>query len=354
MHEEQIDMTEAAPTEAPKEVIKETVVERKGGFFPMLLGGVAAAAIGFGATSYYYQTGPFAASGATGDFAAQFEESEAERTAAQEALSARIDELANAVPATPDTSAIEERIAAVEGNLQSLDTRLTEALTALEQRMTDMEQRPVEAASDAAVSAFENEVNTLRQEVAAQKEEIENMAKEAVEAEAAAEETSRQAMARAALTRVQSALDAGAPYETALADLRANTGADIAASLAGPAADGIPSLTQLIDAYPAHAREALADTRAETADGGAADRVSAFLMNQLGARSLEPKEGDGTDAILSRAEAALKEARLTDALAELDGLPEVAQPAMAPWIEMARTRQDALAAAESLAQTLNN
>ena len=54
------------------------------------------------------------------------------------------------------------------------------------------------------------------------------------------------------------------------------------------------------------------------------------------------------------AEAALKEARLTDALAELDGLPEVAQPAMAPWIEMARTRQDALAAAESLAQTLNN
>lgn len=84
------------------------------------------------------------------------------------------------------------------------------------------------------------------------------------------------------------------------------------------------------------------------------DRVSAFFRTQLGTRSLEPKEGDDPDAILSRAEAALKAGQLDTALAELAAMPEAGQPALAPWIASANARRDALAAATELSQQLNS
>jgi hypothetical protein len=81
--------------------------------------------------------------------------------------------------------------------------------------------------------------------------------------------------------------------------------------------------------------------------------VGAFLRAQLGVRSLEPREGDDADAILSRAEAALAEGRLGDALAEIETLPEGARAAMSGWAAEATARRDALAAAEALSAELN-
>ena len=49
--------------------------------------------------------------------------------------------------------------------------------------------------------------------------------------------------------------------------------------------------------------------------------------------------------MLSRAEAALAEGRLSDALAEIEALPETARAAMADWAAQARSRADALVAA---------
>jgi hypothetical protein len=77
------------------------------------------------------------------------------------------------------------------------------------------------------------------------------------------------------------------------------------------------------------------------------------LRAQLGVRSLEPREGDDTDAILSRAEAALAGGRLGDALAEIETLPEAARAATSDWAARATARHDALAAAEELSAQLN-
>ena len=62
-----------------------------------------------------------------------------------------------------------------------------------------------------------------------------------------------------------------------------------------------------------------------------------------------PRAGDGPDAILSRAEAALAGDDLDAALAELDALPEVVRAAMGDWLAGAEARQQALAEAAALA-----
>jgi hypothetical protein len=103
--------------------------------------------------------------------------------------------------------------------------------------------------------------------------------------------------------------------------------------------------------FPDAARSALAATRAQDATSGGVD-LGAFLTRQLGVRSVTPRDGDDPDAVLSRAEAALKSGDLTGALAELEALPDVAKSEMSGWLDQAQTRQTALDAANTLAESL--
>ena len=69
-------------------------------------------------------------------------------------------------------------------------------------------------------------------------------------------------------------------------------------------------------------------------------------------RSVAPREGDDPDAVLSRAEAAIKSGDLETTLTELDTLPEDAQAVIADWRAEADARVAARAAADALAQRL--
>ena len=128
------------------------------------------------------------------------------------------------------------------------------------------------------------------------------------------------------------------------------TGAEVPEALAALAETGVPTRAALAESFPEAARAALAAARAEAGEGAS---VSAFLRSQLGMRSLTPRAGDDPDAVLSRAEAALAEGRLSDALAEIEALPETARAAMADWAAQARSRADALVAAEALSAAMN-
>ena len=79
----------------------------------------------------------------------------------------------------------------------------------------------------------------------------------------------------------------------------------------------------------------------------------AFLQDQLGVRSVAPKDGDGADAVLSRAEASLKAGDLAGSLAELQALPEAGQAEMTDWIALTTQRAQALDALSTLKQDLN-
>jgi hypothetical protein len=357
---------------------------RAGTFLALVLGGLLAALIGAAASQYFFPHGWWT------------DTVELERRVT--ALEAR--------PSGPDAAALEGALApfalrldSVEGNLATLGQRLEtlEAVepadvTALEARLAGLAER-LEAAEAVDVDAIDRRLQALGARIEAAEAdapgpdlqpleraldelagrldaleatravEIAAAAEAAVEAsleEARAAQQARVAEldaaadalaadqarldARAALTELSVAAETGQPAPDALARLSAV--ADPPEALAA-FADGVPTLGALQADFPAYARQAL--RAAPVAPGApAGDRVLNFLRAQTGARSLAPRAGADPDAVLSRAEAAVRAGRLRDALEEIAALPPDAAAEVEPWRVRAERRQ---AAMEALAAT---
>lgn len=312
----------------------ERVTIRQGGFWSMLFGGVVAAGIGVVAAPFILPPAWFAPA------------NDQQISSLDEAVStqqAQLDELSDTVAglgeAPPDASG------EIDGLRDGL-TGLTERMSAMEDRIASLEQRPV-AGDDGAPRAA---VESLRAALEAQAEEVANLRAEADAREAAARDTAQATLRRAALTRITTALDTGSAFADALNDLR-DTGAEIPAALSDAAESGVPTISGLSESFPDAARAALAAARAAQETPG--DGLASLFRSELGLRSLTPREGNDPDAVLSRAEAALRAGKLDEALAELDLLPEPAQAAIGDWHAAATRRKEALAAAETVAATLN-
>ena len=112
------------------------------------------------------------------------------------------------------------------------------------------------------------------------------------------------------------------------------------------------SNARLLAAFPTLAHEAIRiDIRRSSADS-TLGQFEAFLQSQIASRALTPQAGDGVDAILSRAEAALRRADLDVALGEMEILPAHAQDVFAGWLDSAAQRQSVLGAYRVLKSTL--
>jgi len=323
-----------------------------GGVFLLLLGGVIAAAIGFGAAFYAMGGLGNRDDGFRSETSAALQDQSEEIAALRDqlsvaaqsgdldALSGRLDEV-EAASGVPEE--VTQRLDSLEGRIDEIAARLEE-----------LEKRPVsEGVSEEAIAAYERELQRLQDSVAQQRQEVESMAANAAEMEQNAQETARQTMARSAATRILTSLQAGDGFASALADLE-ETGTEVPELLRQVADEGVATRAALTERFPDASRRALAAARdAAPQEGDMGSRVGNFLRDQLGARSVAPREGDDPDAILSRAEAAVKANRLGDALAEIETLPDVAQAEMKDWVADATARRDALQAAEQLAQDLN-
>ena len=324
-------------------------VESQSAFIPMLLGGLLAGGIGFGAT-YYWNS-----QSAGSDTAAFQNKVTAQLEQNGEAIAGLTETVSN-LPEAPDLTELTDEQGNIAASLDSVVDRLNAIetqFTALDQRLTDVEKRPMtEGASDAAIAAYERELQALQDTMAAQRAEIEALAEEARSMEGNAEEMAQATMLRSALTRVQTAMDSGTGFAPALGDLESG-GVEIPAALSDVAEDGVMSLAQLQASFPDAARAALAVSRQQAAENGEQSGFSAFLKNQLGTRSLEPREGDDPDAVLSRAEAAAREGRLADTMAEIEALPDAGRAALADWTANVTRRQAAVSAVEALVQELN-
>jgi hypothetical protein len=345
------------------------VVERRGGLIPGLVGGVIAVAGFLFAAPYILPEGMRPVTSL-----APVEsriETQAERI---ETLAAQVGEATAALEARPsqdDLAGIGERIDAVQADLEARLAELSNAIADLEQRdeeliarIDEAERAPLEDATDpevvAALESYSREVESLRAEVESQTQAnrrlIEEAAAATAEAQAAAEAEAEAAAARAemvarqqALVDVQEALDAGAPFAEPLSRL---SDMDVPEALSSVAEEGVPTLAALQADFAAPAREALEAARRSAPGGEAGDRVLTFLQTQLGIRSLEPKDGDSADAILSRAQAAAREGDLMRAVEELRNLPEPALSEMQTWIDRAMSRAEATAAADALAASI--
>ena len=121
-------------------------------------------------------------------------------------------------------------------------------------------------------------------------------------------------------------------------------------ALTAPADSGVATLAALRDSFAPAAREALAAAREATKGTG---NVMDYIKRPPGARSVAPRDGDDPDAILSRAGAAVDAGKISDALGELEALPETAGAALSEWEAAARARVAAFSAADELSQSLN-
>ncbi len=318
--------------------------QRRSGFFPLVLGGIIAGAIGFAVASL---TSVAPDNGMSDQIARQ---------------AAKITSLEQEIAAIPapspvDLSGIEAAQSALSADVADLRGQLNDAVAALNTQIANLPQIPVGDGAAPAITAYEAELDSLRAQLETMAgtamAQIEDARAEAAAIEENAATAARTAAGRAALARIQTALESGAPFGAALADLED--------AIAGPAPDallavqdGVPTLASLQAAFPDVARAALTTARAEGVAGEPSSGIGAFLRNQFEVRSVAPREGADADAILSRAEAAVSAGRLADALAEIAALPEVARAEMSDWLAAAEARASAVDAVDILATSLND
>lgn len=351
---------------------------RKSGFFPMVLGGLVAGAIGFGA-AFFLNPGLF---GQSEVVTRAIEGVDSNATSLAE-LSSTVDTLGASIPEAPDLSGLEAGLAELGGSLDKVSgqvadltqgladsdakttTRLSEltaTIDTLRERVAALEVQGgntnAAQADEAAaqLSAFQTDLDALVADAEARIVAAEEKAQAILaEAQAAAEakeqsaaEQAALALKQAALSELKAAVDAGASFKEIVTALD-----DVPPELASHADTGVPTMVALQQSFAPAARAALATVQTVPEDASTGERFSAFLRRQTNARSLAPKEGNDADAVLSRAEAHLSAGKLSETLSEVSTLPEDAQAAMSGWLSDAQTRQAALKAVDALSAKLN-
>lgn len=353
--------TKTAPAKAPAKASGP-------GFVPLLLGGLVAGAIGFVIATF---AAPRPEAVATVD-PARVEALEADIAAleatpapevdladiegAQADLASRFDELTARVAAleAPQEAAPQEqatgedvapspRIEELQAGLDGLSQDVSDLASQVETLGGAVEDRGAEvSAQGETLTALQGDVTALRDDLTPRVAAVETGLAEANE-RASSVVSDAEALAReSARNQVRLALQSGAPFADPLAIL----GDDAPEALAGSAETGVPAQAALIDAFPALSREALRAARAAAPAAG----VGSLFQNAFNPRSLSPREGDDPDAVLSRAEAAVREGDLTSALSEIETLPEDARAVLDPWTQQAKARAAALAAADEYLQ----
>jgi hypothetical protein len=89
-----------------------------------------------------------------------------------------------------------------------------------------------------------------------------------------------------------------------------------------------------------------ATSKAET--GSVSDRFLAHLHSLVKVRELNETAGDDPQALVSRIEAGIRRGDIGAALASFDKLPEAARKAAGDWPTLARARQAAETALQSI------
>lgn len=339
----------------------------KGTFVPLIFGGAVACAIGFfgGQLDWVEQqlglNKPAPDYALSADLLAQKEALQAQREEI-ETMTARLEELAAVEPPEVDLSPVNEAIEAQGGMLEDFGARLLtvekrpmtdsvsrDAIAAYEKELAGLQEK-IRAEELRAAAAYKEQLGALQGEVEAQQAEVDRILNAAKQSEADAEEAERRAKGRSALAKIVTAVDDGSPFADALADLEASGSVQVPEALKASAQDGVPTLARLLDTYPAAARTALQTARSTAED---ANTLGGFLKRKLGGRSITPQEGDSPDAVLSRAEAAVRQGKIAAALSEIEALPEDGRSAMADWAALAEQRHAAQSAAAEIAQKLN-
>lgn len=362
-------LSEPEPIEIPAEAIAEDPPAPRrwsvGGALALVLGGIIAAVVGFLFAWVIAPDGwPIdtqkAAIAALDDRIAKQEAEQSRLLQDQTALTMR---LSKAEGALATATALRDEVSELANGLSDLNDRVAvldarpviettpdvgaEVADALKGYRGEVETLKADVAEQAArAAALSDKFDTLTADLADRMKGAEALANEAKQVE-------RAVLAQGALAALGRAITTGAPFGEQLAELAATADMAPPAALSAAAPDGIPTLSALQDSFPMAARAALAASLTVDTDAGLLGRLGDFLKVQTGARSLTPKEGDDPDAVLSRAEQAMREGRVAAAFELVAILPQPGQAAMADWIQTAQLHADTMAAFDALTSALS-
>jgi hypothetical protein len=242
-----------------------------------------------------------------------------------------------------DAAALAEQVTEAEQRLQArIDTALAER----------------EAANKAALETARGEIASLKETVTelvasaltAGDADVEleldghdaRLAKlEAAIAEVAAQGTAgpRSAAAAIAFANLRAAVNAGRPYAAELVAMEAARAdhADLMA-LAANADKGIPTVADLTRSFRA-AREASLAAVSPPADASILEGLLLSVTSAVKIRRIDgANTGDDAEAVLARAETALKQGALAEAVKEIETLSGPPRQAMEQWLGEARAR----------------
>lgn len=313
--------------DAPNLIEPQAIVQKRG-FVPQLLGGVICVGLGYAGANFIKPEGwPFPGA-RTEVLQARVSALEAQLTDSQ-TQAVQMVELIDTVRGEMSavTTSVDAKISDI--NLDDALAPVEAALAAVDQRLTAVEAAPVAEAivSPEATAAYERQLTEMQTLLNSEVARLQD-------AKAAAENEEANAAKASAISRLQEAITTGQPYDAVLKNLQI----DVPAALSAPAAQGVATLQDIAISFGEAADIAIVETAKTDAESqGWMDR---FLRTQLGLRSLTPKDGTSPDAVLSRAEQAVRDNDLQSALTEISTLPDVGQAVMADWVAMAQTRLD--------------
>ncbi len=333
--------------QGPPPPVAEPGKKPRGSVLPLAFGGLVAGAIGFGASQYLGNDNwPFAGKSPKREELVALVSAQKEKI---DSLSAQIAELSKAIADAPKKDQLDAVAVQEEQTAAAVET-IKSSVSDLTQRVGDLEMRPVpDGSADAqAVAAYEKQLTAMREMFQKELERIEKAQESAQTVQAEAAKKAQQAALGEAMAQLQAAASGGKPFAEPLARLE-DMGIEPPDVLKDAAEKGIVSLARLQEEFPAAARAALVAATRQAEEAGETSKLTAFLRTQLGARSLEPRDGNDPDAILSRAEAALKNADVEGALAEISNLPDAGKEKMAGWVKLADKRLTAEKALQELA-----
>ena len=217
-------VVEDSPASSEPEI--QQPAETRGSVFPMVLGGLIAGGIGFGAAVLY----PQFMSGTDTDTLAALQSENAKLTQQVSDLESTVAALKSA-PAVPDLS---ENLAGLDSDLTTvkaaMDTLQSQVAMATD-RISVLEKQPLnDAVSPEAIKAYEAELSRLTSEVAKQQEaigvvaqqaseEIDRARAEAKELEANAAAIAQKGVAQSAIGKIQAAINTGDGFSEAVAEL---------------------------------------------------------------------------------------------------------------------------------------
>lgn len=214
----------------------------------------------------------------------------------------------------------------------------------------------------AALQTLDQNVGAQKEETARQRDQAQTLAAAVAKATAASGERGTadlkaMAAARASAVigiaaRLSAALDSGLPFSadlTLLAPLARDDAklAELSAALQPFAQTGIASRAALTAAFPAMAKAALADDRADDSFG---ERLLGKVRGVVSLRRVGADvEGDTAEAKLARAEAALNAGDVAKAVELVKSMPAGTEKARATWLARAEAHLAAQRAVDQLA-----